>query len=79
MGIGEPSGPSYATQSPDYKELHLETQTNLVQVTTKCDELSSQIEDALYWSTVMPNMYPDLAPPSQAAREAATATNTFET
>ncbi|KAH0879691.1 hypothetical protein HID58_067085 [Brassica napus] len=78
MDIGEPSGPSYATQSPDYKALYLETQTKLVQVTNKCDELSSQVEDAQYWSTVMRNMFPDHVPPSQAARQAATANNTFE-
>lgn len=48
MDIGEPSGPSYATQSPDYKALYLETQTKLVQVTNKCDELSSQVENAQY-------------------------------
>ncbi|CAF2109277.1 hypothetical protein YC2023_101077 [Brassica napus] len=78
MDIGEPSGPSYATQSPDYKALYLETQTKLVQVTNKCDELSSQVEDAQYWSTVMRNMFPDHVLPSQAARQAATANNTFE-
>lgn len=82
MDVGEPSGPNYATQSPDYKALYLETQTKLVQVTTKCDELSSQVEDAQYWSTVMRNMFPDHVPPSQAARQAArqaaTANNTVE-
>ncbi|KAL0742256.1 hypothetical protein Bca4012_083769 [Brassica carinata] len=78
MDIGDTSGPSYATQSPDYKALYLETQTKLIQVKSKCDELSSQVEDALYWSTFMRNMYPDHVPPSKAARQAATADNTFE-